>query len=178
MLNDRALTGFEIVTFQRLFELVLDVILAFFDTLGSGFVAIFGSMLALYAKGWLRALWALHCAWVGGLLGVPFCLAIFRACEALGWPLDAVTLALLGWNHTAAGTLLTHWALLWLRRNRVQLGSDEAIVAYLDRGAGASAEGTPWSALSSLLAEEQMQLLNLAHAWLSTVLPHVLSKVP
>ena len=75
-----------------------------------GFVAIFGSMLALYAKGWLRALWALHCAWVGGLLGVPFCLAIFRACEALGWPLDAVTLALLGWNHTAAGTLLTHWA--------------------------------------------------------------------
>ena len=41
---------------------------------------------------------------------MPFCLAIFRACEALGWPLDAVTLALLGWNHTAAGTLLTHWA--------------------------------------------------------------------
>ena len=75
-----------------------------------GFVVIFGSMLALYAKGWLRALWALHCAWVGVLLGVPFCLAIFRACEALGWPLDAVTLALLGWNHTAAGTLLTHWA--------------------------------------------------------------------
>lgn len=75
-----------------------------------GFVAIFGSMLALYGAGWLRALWALHCAWVGGLLGVPFCLGIFRACEVLGWPLDAVTLALLGWNHTAAGTLLTHWA--------------------------------------------------------------------
>jgi hypothetical protein len=72
---------------------------------------------------------------------------------------------------------LTHWALLWLRRNRVQLGSDEALVAYLDRSAGASAEGTPWSALASLLAEEQMQLLNLAHSWLSTVLPHVLSKV-
>ena len=46
---------------------------------------------------------------VGGLLGVPFCLAIFRA-RGARWPLDAVTLALLGWNHTAAGTLLTHWA--------------------------------------------------------------------
>ena len=31
--------------------------------------------------------------------------------------------------------LLTHWALLWLRRNRVQQGSDEHIVAYLSRDA-------------------------------------------
>ena len=34
--------------------------------------------------------------------------------------------------------LLTHWALLWLRRNRVQQGSDEQIIAYLSRGAPTS----------------------------------------
>ena len=33
--------------------------------------------------------------------------------------------------------LLTRWALLWLRRNRVQHGTDEQIIAYLTRDMGA-----------------------------------------
>ena len=35
--------------------------------------------------------------------------------------------------------LLTHWALLWLRRNRVQQGTDEHIIAYLSRDTPKSA---------------------------------------
>ena len=31
--------------------------------------------------------------------------------------------------------LLTHWALLWLRRNQLQQWTDEQVVAYLSRGA-------------------------------------------
>ena len=37
--------------------------------------------------------------------------------------------------------LLTHWALLWLRRNRVQQGSDEHIIAYLSRDQAGRGEG-------------------------------------
>ena len=133
--------------------------------------------------------------------------------------------------------LLTHWALLWLRRNRVQQGSDDHIIAYLSRGAprasgaangggsvagaGAAAagggaagaagavggddplsahartsaaareaeaaqaaaeassreDGRRWQWLVQRLPPEQMQLLNLAHTWLQTVLPHILCKV-
>ena len=38
--------------------------------------------------------------------------------------------------------LLTHWALLWLRRNRVQHGSDEQIAAYIGRDPDADGSGT------------------------------------
>ena len=81
-------------------------------------------------------------------------------------------------------SLLTHWALLWLRRNRVQQGSDEQLFNYLSRrfdtepspqARGPEAERWEW--LVSQLSEEQVQLLNLAHTWLQSVLPHVLCKV-
>ena len=51
--------------------------------------------------------------------------------------------------------LLTHWALLWLRRNRVQHGSDEHIVAYLSRNAPRpSADGLTAGASSASSAAD------------------------
>ena len=45
--------------------------------------------------------------------------------------------------------LLTHWALLWLRRNRVQHGTDEQLIQYLSRGAPRSAADAAAAAAAS-----------------------------
>eukprot|EP00965_Chrysotila_dentata_P093015 3071594-Pleurochrysis_carterae.AAC.4 len=78
--------------------------------------------------------------------------------------------------------LLTRWALLWLRRHRLLRGSDEVLIAYMSRQAPSSADeaaaaAARWDTLVTDLAEEHMQLLNLAHSWLHFVLPFVLGKV-
>ena len=71
---------------------------------------------------------------------------------------------------------LTLWALLWLRRARVSHGTDEQLYNYLS-STPTSEGGGVWDTLVAQLPEEHVQLLNLAHTWLSSVLPHVLCKV-
>ena len=93
--------------------------------------------------------------------------------------------------------LLTHWALLWLRRNRVQHGSDKQIVGYISRDPDADglatvlADGTigarpdghaavglsAWVELVGAMPDEHAQLINLTHTWLRSVLPHVICRV-
>ena len=67
--------------------------------------------------------------------------------------------------------LLTKWALLWLRRNRVQHGSDDHIISYLSRGAqrgGApsadASEPLPSAAADPLRAQAQAQAAAAAQA--------------
>ena len=46
---------------------------------------------------------------VGGALGVPFAVLLVRCCEAIGVPMDWVTLLFLTWNVVVPGVLLVQW---------------------------------------------------------------------
>ena len=61
----------------------------------------------------------------------------------------------------------------------MQLGTDEQLVGYISRPAASAqgGDGPSWEWLVSKLPEENMQLLNLAHSWLTSLLPFVLCKV-
>ena len=71
--------------------------------------------------------------------------------------------------------LLCRWMLLLLRKLRLHDLKDEQALAYLMYGGRAHASTT--LEIESTLKDRHVKLLNLSHAWLDQLLPHVLSKI-
>ncbi|CAJ1357239.1 unnamed protein product [Effrenium voratum] len=79
--------------------------------------------------------------------------------------------------------LLTEWLLMWLRSQGVMDAGGNAqklrtatVSSYLMRGSDQPAAKEEEEAFKDLPAAE-MKMLNLAHAWLSLLLPHCLAKI-
>jgi len=76
--------------------------------------------------------------------------------------------------HTSLKPLLGRWALLWLKARGMASIPEEVLLEYIVLG---------WSrrevseVVQALLGAAQMVLLNLAHQWLNSFLPHVLAKI-
>ena len=77
--------------------------------------------------------------------------------------------------HSQLKPLLCRWMLLWLRKARLRHIKDELALAYLMHGPRAHAETT--SVVRHALPDEFVKMLNLSHAWLDQLLPHVISKI-
>ncbi len=78
------------------------------------------------------------------------------------------------WYRSTLKPLLASWVLLWLRSKGVASISEQTLYAYLVDG---------WEdhdvahQVRTHLGPEQKALLNLAHDWLASFAPHVLSKI-
>lgn len=77
--------------------------------------------------------------------------------------------------HETLKPLVACWILTWFGDKGMANLSHDQILEYIVHGPGASA-GTI-SAVKQNCRDEAMKLLNLAHEWTCSVLPHVLSKV-
>ena len=78
---------------------------------------------------------------------------------------------------------LGQWTLIWLRSKHLLDKADGAdtdqqnddVVAYLHHGASCGA--SICDRLTAVLSKEAFQMINLGHDWLSSILPHALSKI-
>ena len=71
--------------------------------------------------------------------------------------------------------LLCRWMLLWVRRSRLRELKDEELLAYVMHGPRAHPDTA--ALVERTLTDRFVKMLNLSHAWLDQLLPHVLSKI-
>ena len=71
--------------------------------------------------------------------------------------------------------LLCRWMLLLLRKLRLRELTDEQVLSYVMYGGRAHASTT--LEVMNSLKDRHVKMLNLAHAWLDQLLPHVLAKI-
>ena len=71
--------------------------------------------------------------------------------------------------------LLCRWMLLWVRKSRLRELKDEEVLAYMMHGPRAHADTA--ALVERTLTDKFVKMLNLSHAWLDQLLPHVLSKI-
>jgi len=76
--------------------------------------------------------------------------------------------------HTSLKPLLGRWALLWLKARGMASIPEEVLLEYIVSGWSRSEVA---EVVQALLGGAQMVLLNLAHQWLNSFLPHVLAKI-
>jgi len=70
--------------------------------------------------------------------------------------------------------LLCRWMLLWVRKSRLRELKDEEVLAYMMHGARAHPDTT--ALVERMLTDKFVKMLNLSHAWLDQLLPHVLPR--
>ena len=71
--------------------------------------------------------------------------------------------------------LLCRWMLLWVRKSRLRELKDEEVLAYMMHGARAHPDTT--ALVERMLTDKFVKMLNLSHAWLDQLLPHVLARI-
>eukprot|EP00463_Aulacantha_scolymantha_P005243 TRINITY_DN6579_c0_g1_i1.p1 TRINITY_DN6579_c0_g1~~TRINITY_DN6579_c0_g1_i1.p1 ORF type:complete len:266 (+),score=24.56 TRINITY_DN6579_c0_g1_i1:160-957(+) len=75
--------------------------------------------------------------------------------------------------------LLVEWMLLWLVSKRLKGIANEVIIMYLLEGPRAATPKAKEAVqlVQDNLGDEYIKMLNLSHDWLTSFLPHVLSKI-
>jgi hypothetical protein len=77
--------------------------------------------------------------------------------------------------HKALKPLFARWVLAFFSDKGLANLSQDRLLDYILAGAGAAAETI--AAVMQYCKESHLKLLNLAHQWIISILPHVLSKV-
>ena len=75
-----------------------------------GFALLFLSLVLLYVYRCTVALYAVHTAWIGALIGGPLGTMLVRLCEASRVPLDKPTLFFVVANLVAPAVVVVHWS--------------------------------------------------------------------
>jgi hypothetical protein len=78
--------------------------------------------------------------------------------------------------HKSLRPPLTRWALLWLHEHGAVTVASEVLLEYLTAGPRGASQATLTAVIGGL-PDDCVKALNLLHDWLSTLLPHCLSKV-
>ena len=76
----------------------------------AAFACFFLTLALLYVYRWDRALYTLHSAWIGTLLGGPIWLLLRHVLEAMGVAVDTLTVVISVCNLSVPGVVLVHWS--------------------------------------------------------------------